>query len=109
MDKLELQQTAQDVVDLEARIYNWRGNVTGWIKELSQLREAIENLTRDALGDNDPNEEAFLKCLELITDRCWEHVLKRAHGRDIRNELNEKCFAAGRVANEVDYLTFQEV
>jgi hypothetical protein len=86
MDKMDLQKTAEQVIDLEARIINWRGNVSGWMKELSRLGEAIEGLRRDTLCGKDPTQEAFLKCLQHKTSRCRERVLTRADGIDAKNE-----------------------
>jgi hypothetical protein len=88
MEKMELQQTAEHVIDLEARIINWRGNAAGWMKELSRLGEAIDNLSREALCDKNPVQEAFLKCLRHKTNRCREHVSNRADGVDMRNKAN---------------------
>jgi hypothetical protein len=85
MDKMELQKTAEHVVELEARIFDWRGNVPGWIEELSRLREAIKNLIRNPQDEKDPTRDAFLRCLELKTNRCQEHVLKRANWTDTRH------------------------
>lgn len=77
MDKMELQNTAQRVVDLEARITSWTGTVSQWLKDLSPLHEIIEKLVRAALDSNDPIERAFVQCLQLKTDKCREYVLKR--------------------------------
>jgi hypothetical protein len=86
MDKMDLQQTAEQVIDLEARIINWRGNAAGWMKELSRVGEAIESLKRGTLDGKDPIQEAFLKCLQHKTNRCRERVLKRADGIDVKYE-----------------------
>jgi Flp pilus assembly CpaF family ATPase len=59
MDTMELQKTAEHVIELEARILNWRGSVREWMKELSRLRETIENLICTASNDKDSNKEAF--------------------------------------------------
>jgi hypothetical protein len=78
METMELQQTAENAIDLEARIVNWHGNVAGWLNELSRLGDAIENLSRDALYEKDPVQEEFLKCLQIKTNQCREHALNRA-------------------------------
>jgi len=77
MNKTELQNTAECVIDLEARIISWTGTVSQWLKELSRLREIIEKLIRIAFAGNDPAEKAFVQCLELKTNKCREYVLKR--------------------------------
>jgi hypothetical protein len=83
METMELQKTAENVIDLEARIVNWRGNVAGWLSELSRLGDDIENLNRETLCDKDPIQEAFLKCLQHKTDYCREQVLSRADIMDM--------------------------
>jgi hypothetical protein len=77
MEKMDLQQTAENVIDLESRMINWRGSVAGWLNELSRLGESIENMSRDTRCDKDPVQEEFLKCLQLKTNHCREHVLSR--------------------------------
>jgi hypothetical protein len=86
MDKMELQNAAEGVVDLEANITSWTGNVSQWIRELSRLHETIEELIRVAFDSNDPIEKAFVKCLQLKMDKCREYVLKRSDRTDIRTE-----------------------
>jgi ribosomal 50S subunit-associated protein YjgA (DUF615 family) len=83
---MDLQQTAEQVIDLEAGIINWRGNAAGWMKELSRLGEAIESLEHDTLDGKDPIQEEFLKCLQHKTNCCRERVLKRADRIDAQNE-----------------------
>jgi hypothetical protein len=78
METMELQKTAENVIDLEARIVNWHGSVAGWLDELSRLGDTIESLSNEALCDKDPIQEAFLKCLQHKTDDCREQVLNRA-------------------------------
>jgi hypothetical protein len=86
MDKMELQKTAEHVIELEARIFDWRGNVPGWIEELSRLRETIKNLIRDPQDEKDSTRDAFLRCLEVKTNRCQEDVLKRSRWMEMRTE-----------------------
>jgi hypothetical protein len=87
MVKMDLQQTAESVINLESRIINWRGNAAGWMDELSRVGEAIEDLNRQTECEKNPVQEAFLKCLQNKTNRCREHVLNRAEGMDARNKL----------------------
>jgi archaellum component FlaC len=78
MEIMELQRTAENVIDLEARIVNWHGSVAGWMNELSRLGETIENLSDESLCDKDPIQEAFLNSLQHKTNHCREQVLSRA-------------------------------
>ena len=79
MNRLEVQQTAEQVINLEARIISWNGNVPAWIEELAQLHDTINTLLHQATDEHDTIGESFLKCLELITDQCRQRVIKRAY------------------------------
>jgi hypothetical protein len=78
MENSQLQKVAEQVIDVEARIVTWDGNITEWARDLIRLRALIQQLLTTASTMRDTTQEDFLKCLLQKTNRCWENVLSRA-------------------------------
>jgi hypothetical protein len=89
MRKTDLQQTAEQVVDLEARIINWQGSITDWSRDIIRLRTAIQNFLDTADRTRDTTQAEFLRQLLHKINRCRENVLCRARWMATRHQAGE--------------------
>lgn len=91
MHKNQLQKTAEQVLELEIRIFHWQGSLREWNSEVSRLGVAIDNLFSDAKARNDPAREAFLKGLQSKVYKCRDYVANRAHWMKVRCDPGSSC------------------